>query len=38
MFKQKSTITEMIIHFIKLGYLVKEGDSEAKRVMYVDAT
>lgn len=38
MLKQKSTITEMIIRLVKLGYLVKEGDSEDKRVMYVVAT
>ncbi len=38
MLKQKSTITEMIIRLVKTGYLVKEGHSEDKRVMYVVAT
>lgn len=38
MLKQKSTITEMILRLVKSGYLVKEGHSEDKRVMYVVAT
>lgn len=36
--KQKSTITEMILRLVKSGYLVKEGHSQDKRVMYVVAT
>ncbi|MCT4564521.1 MAG: MarR family transcriptional regulator [Maledivibacter sp.] len=38
MLKQKSTITEMINRLVKLGYLMKEGCKDDKRVTYVVVT